>query len=114
MKKTKLLFISSALLASSIFAHSAQAELVGVDRASMLANTCAGCHGPNGLSNGPKTPSIAGLPEYKMIEAMNAFKSGERVSTVMQRIAKGYSEYDIKKLASYFAKQKVTSPISAK
>ncbi len=29
--------------------------------ASMLANTCAGCHGPKGVSHG-ESPSIAGVP----------------------------------------------------
>ena len=111
MKKTKRLLIGSALIASSILATNAFAV---IDRATMLANTCAGCHGPNGISNGPKTPSIAGLPSYKMIETLNEFKSGERVSTVMQRIAKGYSEQDISDLADYFSKQKITPAISAK
>ena len=29
--------------------------------ASMLANTCAGCHGPKGNSHGPATPTISGI-----------------------------------------------------
>ena len=110
MKKTKLLLLGSTLFASSVLVNSAYA---GIDRATMLANTCAGCHGPNGISNG-HTPSIAGLPEYKIIESMNNFASGAQASTVMQRIAKGYSEQDIKDLAGYFSKQPITPAVSAK
>ncbi|GKT12624.1 MAG: hypothetical protein ISEC1_P1603 [Thiomicrorhabdus sp.] len=111
MKTTKRLLIGSTLLAASILATSANA---GIDRATILANTCAGCHGPNGVSNGPSTPTIAGLTEFKIIQSMNDFKSGRTSSTIMQRIAKGYSDQDIKDLAGYFSKQKTTPVISAK
>jgi len=38
---------------------------------------------------------------------MMAFKSGERPGTVMDRIAKGYSEEEFKLMASVFAKQPI-------
>jgi sulfide dehydrogenase cytochrome subunit len=40
---------------------------------------------------------------------MLAFKSGERASTVMGRIAKGYPEEEIKLMAGYFAKMPMAS-----
>ncbi len=100
MKRTNLILIS-ALFASGILAN---AHAGVIDRATMLANTCAGCHGPNGISNGPLTPSIAGLPKEYMAESMYDFASGKRPSTVMQRIAKGYTDADIKALSEYFSK----------
>jgi len=73
--------------------------------ATMLANTCAGCHGTNGSSVGPASPTIAGIsPEY-FIESMLAYQSGERPSTIMQRIAKGYSQAEIELMADFFSKQ---------
>jgi sulfide dehydrogenase cytochrome subunit len=75
--------------------------------ASMLANTCAGCHGTDGASTGPATPSIAGLSEIYFVDTMKAFKSGERHSTVMGRIAKGYTDEEIELMAGYFAKQPI-------
>ncbi len=79
-------------------------ELLTGASASMLANTCAGCHGTNGASQGPATPTIAGLsPEY-FEEVMEGFKSGEIPSTIMGRIAKGYTKEEIKAMAEYFAK----------
>lgn len=70
----------------------------------MLSHTCAACHGTNG-SSVAFTPSIAGNSEEYFIDSMKAFKSGERKATVMDRIAKGYSDDEIAKMASYFAKQ---------
>lgn len=74
--------------------------------ASMLANTCAGCHGTNGNSKGPATPTIAGISSEYFIGTMKAYKEGERASTVMTRIAKGYTDEEIKLMADFFAKQK--------
>ncbi len=103
MKQTKLILIGSVLFASSIFVNVAHATTI-IDRATMLANTCAGCHGTNGISQGPLTPSIAGLPKSYLSESMHDFASGKRASTVMQRIAKGYTEADIQALSEYFSK----------
>lgn len=70
----------------------------------MLAAPCAGCHGPNGNSEGA-APSIAGTAAEDMVAAMNDFKAGKRSPTIMNRIAKGYNDADIKALAKYFAAQ---------
>ncbi|SCZ62245.1 c-type cytochrome [Thiohalomonas denitrificans] len=85
----------------------------------MLAQTCAACHGTNGSSIA-FTPSIAGAdPEY-FVDSMQAFKNGDRNVTVMDRIAKGYSDDQIQKMAEFFAKQPARpmeqeySPVKAK
>lgn len=82
------------------------AAFAATPSASMLGNTCAGCHGPNGSSNGPATPTIAGISSEYFIDAMNAYKDGSRPSTIMGRIAKGYSEEEIKLMAGHFGKLK--------
>ena len=74
--------------------------------ASMLANTCAGCHGTNGSSVGPASPTIAGISHDYFIETMEAYKKGERPSTIMTRIAKGYTDEEINLMAGFFSKQK--------
>ncbi len=68
-----------------------------------LSDTCAGCHGTDGASGGPGTPSIGGLSKAYFIELMQGFKSGEIPSTIMGRIAKGYNEEEIDKIAAHFA-----------
>lgn len=96
--------IKSTLLAATLALGSyAQAAPSG----QALGYTCAGCHGTNGASTGNAIPSIAGLSETYMIETMNAYKSGDKASTIMGRIAKGYSEEDIENMAGFFAEQEV-------
>lgn len=73
----------------------------------MLSGTCAGCHGSDG-SSVAITPSIAGHSDEYFVDTMLEFKSGERQSTVMGRIAKGYSDAEIVAMAGYFAKFPMT------
>jgi len=101
MKKVKAL--QAALVACGLaFAGSARAS---GPSAEALAYTCVGCHGPNGNSVGPASPTLAGMPEYVMIETMKGFKSGDINSTIMGRIAKGYTDEQFELMAGYFAKQ---------
>jgi len=72
----------------------------------MLSYACAGCHGTNGGSAGLSMPSLAGQNKIATVEAMKGFKSGERPSTVMGRLAKGYTDAEFEAMADYFAKQK--------
>lgn len=72
-------------------------------QAAMLSNTCAGCHGTNGASAGPSMPTIAGMPEAFLLDAMKKFKSGERPSSIMGRLAKAYSDDELKMVAGFFA-----------
>ena len=71
-----------------------------------LAATCANCHGTagKGIPNG-SMPKLAGLKNDYFVEQMQAFKSGARPATIMHQLAKGYSEEQIRLLASYFASQ---------
>ena len=95
----------AVLLGCGMLLGTAQSQ--AAPTATMLADTCAGCHGTDGASAGPATPSIAGNSEIYMVDTMMAFKSGERPATVMGRIAKGYSEEEFKLMGSYFAKQPI-------
>lgn len=74
--------------------------------AQMLSNACAGCHGTNGGSAGLTMPSLASQSKTAIAEAMKKFKSGERPSTIMGRLAKGYTDAEIDLMADFFSKQK--------
>ncbi len=67
----------------------------------MLALSCSGCHGTDGVSSSI-IPSISGKSAQYIESAMKEFRSGERVSTVMQRHAKGYTDEEIHLIAAYF------------
>ena len=82
------------------------AALAAPPSPAMLAYACAGCHGTNGGSAGPTMPSLASQSKTAIVDAMKKFKSGERPSTVMGRLAKGYSDAEIDALGDFFSKQK--------
>lgn len=67
----------------------------------ILAASCAACHGTNGNSVGG-IPVLAGLDKSYFITRMQAFRSGERASTVMHHHAKGLTTEEIEQLALYF------------
>ncbi len=99
-------------LATGVLAVSAIAQ-AAPPSAAMLSNACAGCHGTNGGSAGPSMPSLASQSKVAIVDAMKKFKSGERPSTVMGRLAKGYSDAEIDAMGDYFSKQKFHSTSQA-
>lgn len=72
----------------------------------MLSNTCSACHGQFGQSVGPSIPTLAGQPAAYISDAMKKFKSDERHGTVMNRIAKAYSDDDFNAMGDFFSQQK--------
>ena len=104
MDYTKIGGRSALLLAAGMLCSSPLAW--AVDRGEMLAYTCVGCHGPGGNSVGPASPNIAGLQKDTLVEGMQAFREGDRPSTIMGRIAKGYTDEELEAMAGYFSKQK--------
>ena len=90
-------------MATAGLSQTAPAE--GVRSASMLANTCAGCHGTDGASAGLYMPSIGGMDKRYLISVLNDYKTSLRPSTIMGRIMRGYSDQEISAIAAYFAGQ---------
>ncbi len=93
-------------LAAGILAVSTTA-LAAPPSAEMLSNACAGCHGTNGGSAGLTMPSLAGQSKEAIVDAMKKYKSGERKSTIMGRLAKGYSDAQIVAMGEFFSKKKI-------
>ncbi len=107
---TKALIGALVISASSAaFAADEKKPLMTGASATMLANTCAGCHGTYGASVGPATPSLGGISSEYFKETMQGFANGDIKSTIMGRIAKGYSEEEIALMGDYFGKQKFVS-----
>ncbi|MBK8119533.1 MAG: c-type cytochrome [Sulfuritalea sp.] len=92
-------------LAAGVLAVSATAQAAPPSPA-MLSHACAGCHGTNGGSAGLTMPSLASQSKTAIVDAMKKFKSGERPSTVMGRLAKGYTDAEFEAMAEFFSKQK--------
>lgn len=67
-----------------------------------LSATCAGCHGEQGFSVLPNTPSLAGqLPTYTF-KQLQDYKSGSRANDIMAPLAAGLSDQDMADLAAWF------------
>jgi sulfide dehydrogenase cytochrome subunit len=100
---TKALLVAGLAigLSSGAFAADEPKTKMGASDA-MLANTCAGCHGTNGVSSGPAIPTIAGLSNEYFVEIMKGYAEGTVPSTVMGRMAQGYTEDEIKQLAKFY------------
>ena len=100
MKKILGLLIGSSLVGAALLPVSAFAA----DKGMVLALSCASCHGTNGASPG-SIPRIQGRSAEYIEKAMLQFKAGEGPATVMNRIAKGYTDEEIKLLSAYLGNQ---------
>jgi cytochrome c553 len=83
----------------------AASQAVAADPGQRLYASCAGCHGTAGATSGGVLPVLAGQPKDALAASLRAFKSGARSATIMQQIAKGYTEEQIEQLAAYLAAQ---------
>ena len=69
------------------------------------ASSCSGCHPASAKVETP-VPPIRGRNPAEIVAAMQEFRSGERASTVMGRIAKGFSDDEIRAIAAWLAVQR--------
>ena len=65
-----------------------------------LFGACTACHGPGGASPGA-IPSIDGLDAGALGEQLRAYRDGALEGTVMNRIARGYSDAEIAAIVAY-------------
>jgi len=68
----------------------------------------AGCSGCHALSKAVETPvpRLFGRSAEELTTAMLEIKTGKRPSTVMGRLAKGFSDEEISAISAWFASQK--------
>ncbi len=69
------------------------------------ASACSGCHAIAAATVTP-VPRLVGRKPADIIAAMAAFKSGQRPATVMDRIAKGFSDDEIRAIAEWYGAMK--------
>jgi sulfide dehydrogenase cytochrome subunit len=100
MKSARFFTVAALLLAVIVPASAA-----GPSDAPPGATSCSGCH-PASKSVDTAVPRLNGRNPADIVTAMQAFKSGQLPSTVMDRIAKGYSEDEVKAIAAWYGAQK--------
>jgi len=71
----------------------------------MAAQSCGACHGTQGKLALESFPALAAMPQAQFIQAMTDFKSGKRASTLMMKVAEGFTAQEIAEMADYFAAQ---------
>ena len=125
---TTIIKAAGAILVSAMLCTNAFA---GDDAVAMLTGTCVACHGDEGNSIGPAIPNLAGVSPNYFMGAMLAYKYDDedkleevidgdedfldveafpRYSTIMGRLAKGYTEEEIKIMAHFFSEQTAKRP----
>lgn len=68
------------------------------------ASSCLGCH-PVAANDSPVL-SLSTLTAEQIVTAMQAYRSGTRPATVMDRVAKGFSDEEIRAIAQWYARDK--------
>ena len=71
--------------------------------ASLLAGSCYGCHAATRGQQGAM-PDLWHLSVEQVSARLKDYQQGDREATVMSRIASGYSEREIERLANYFGR----------
>ena len=69
------------------------------------ASSCSGCHA-TGRWVGSPVPRLIGRDAAEVVAAMQQFRSGQRPATVMDRIAKGFTDEEVTAIAAWYAAQK--------
>jgi len=104
--KTKILTACAlALLWPAGAAYAQQTSEADLRAGSVLASSCANCHGTFGTAQGAM-PSLAGQQKTHIVEQMRAFRDGKRPATIMHQLAKGYTDQQIELIADFFSRQK--------
>src|SRR5262245_1176537 len=69
------------------------------------ASACSGCHATSTAVTTP-VPRLIGRNAAETVAAMEEFRSGKRPGTVMDRIAKGFTNDEIQAIAAWYAAQR--------
>jgi cytochrome c553 len=101
----RLLIAGLAALTTSLPAY-AQTDLAQVAAAREKAQLCGACHGPDGNSQNPDYPILAGQSWRYIYIELKDFKEGRRSDPQMSPIAATLSQEDMIALGNFFAAQK--------
>jgi cytochrome subunit of sulfide dehydrogenase len=80
--------------------------------ASVMAHSCAACHGTNGQLGDEFFMPLAGMPVQQFVRTMTDFREDKRPATLMGYVAKGFTDADLKAMGEFFASVK-TAPKGA-
>jgi cytochrome subunit of sulfide dehydrogenase len=93
------------VLAAAIGLASIAAAVVTSAEPPAGAVACSGCHPTSSRVTSP-VARLAGRDRAAIVRAMQEFRTGQRAGTVMDRIAKGFTDDEIQAIAAWYASQK--------
>ena len=90
----------AALTLCCLLAMAAGADDAALSQGALLARGCGGCH----AASNQTIPSLQGWDAERLITTLMAYKHDELQGTLMNRLAKGYSEAQLRAIATYLEK----------
>lgn len=83
-------------------------------RGAAVAQSCAGCHGPNGISADPQQfPNLAGQYDTAVFKQLRDYQTGARKSDIMAAMALPLTQAQMADLAAYYASLPAAGSASA-
>ncbi|TRW95493.1 cytochrome c4 [Paracoccus sp. M683] len=70
--------------------------------------TCTACHGADGIALVPDAPNLAAETNIYIDTQLKAFRSGKRISEIMQPIAEGLDDATIRAAADWYGAVRLT------
>ena len=75
------------------------------ERGKALAQACASCHGADGNSTAPGTPTLAGQQPRYFVAALREYHAGDRETPATRSMLSVGGQFEVESLALYFASQ---------
>ena len=102
-----LICLALCVFAVSGFAEEKQGgdKPAGNDWVSQTTQTCASCHGKNGVSQTANFPVLAGQYQDYLLHSLKAYRDGDRNNAIMGGQVQGMSDAQLKALARYYSEQ---------
>ena len=95
-------FVLTACFCLAVFFAAGVNADIAQGKSAYAARGCIGCHGAGGKSVVPTYPSLKGHKGSFIRKSLTDFRSGARKDPVMNAMAAGLSDADIRNIADYF------------
>lgn len=96
--RTQRIVLSGTVAALATVSLALAAPAKAAPSAETIARNCVVCHGPKDAGQ-LEIPTLANYPKQKMVEMLKGFKADQKEATIMNRIAKAFSDEQIAALA---------------
>lgn len=93
----------AALLGAAALFSTASSSADDIAAGKQKAQSCAMCHGINGIAQMPNTPHLAGQPAAYLAEQLKNYRTGKRSNEIMNVIAKPLTDQEIANVAAWYA-----------